>query len=86
MSGVLDSTLELTLGSDDPQLGHRLVVRCTGVRNLILRDLSQMASCLLEVADVSKDGWENLSFRVRDVEEEVLLLYCRDFTASLEGR
>jgi hypothetical protein len=52
--------------------------------NLILRDLSQMASCLLEVSDISTDGWEDLAFRVRDVEEEVVLLYCRDFTASLE--
>ena len=83
--GVFDSTVELTLGSDDSDPERLLVVRCGGVRNLILRDLSHMASCLLEIADISRDGWEDLSFRIKDVEEEVVLLYCRDFTASLEA-
>jgi len=64
-----------------------LVVRCSGVRNLVFRQpfTTDMKLHSLHVDDVSSRQLEDIQFRVRDLEEECLSFSCRTFDAELRA-
>lgn len=62
-----------------------LVVRCSGIRDLVFRQpwTSDLKLHRLMVDDVSESQWEGVAFKVRDLEEECLSFACRTFGSEL---
>jgi hypothetical protein len=74
----LSISMKLVSAGDDEVL--ELV--CQGCRDVRVRDVESISAVVLEVEDIASRGWEDLRLRVRDIEEDVLLFYCREIVAS----
>jgi hypothetical protein len=80
-------SLKIELSSPIENEERKLLLSFFCVRGL---RFTQEASSLLQltlitIESIRRDGWEGLHYQAREEEEDSLYLYCRDFSASLEG-
>jgi len=75
---------QMILATDDPADARFLTLRCEDVTSLVLGDVHGGQWCVLTAADISDRQWDGLYYAINDVEEEVLSLFCRTFTAEVE--
>ena len=72
--------LSLRLAPDEQPADETLIVRCGDVQQLELtQTTAPLRISALQVRDVTHRGWALLRYRVIDLEEEVLRLYCSEF-------
>lgn len=64
--------------------GKRLLVRCSGVRDLEFKQpwTTDMKLHSLKIADLASAQMEDIRLAVRDLEEEFLSFECRTFEAE----
>ncbi|WP_437646306.1 hypothetical protein [Sorangium sp. So ce362] len=74
-----NSDLVLMVRLRDPEIGNEIDVVFGGVAQLRFRGESVALTelVLLIAEDVSDRGWEGLSYRVTDAEEEFVCFLCR---------
>ena len=84
-------SLKIELSSPIENDERRLLLSFFYVRGL---SFTQEASSLLQMTlltiesileSIRREGWEGLHYQAREEEEDSLFLYCREFSASLEG-
>jgi hypothetical protein len=49
-------------------------------------NITHMHGILVEIEDVSSWHWEDVSFRIRDVEEDSFSFLCSDFSVEIANR
>ena len=80
LNGETATTIEMELGSNSASSAERLRFRARGVTNLGLRDPSPGGLVVLDVADISSYQWENVNYRVVNIEQDVVISFdCYDF-------
>ncbi len=80
-------SLEIELSSPSEDEDRRLLLSFFSVTGLSFKQeaTSLLQMPLITIESIRRDGWEGLHYKAREEEEDSLFLYCRDFTASLEG-
>jgi hypothetical protein len=51
------------------------------VKDLKIGDLGRMPESMIEITDFTSRGWEDMRFKVADVEDVCLSFYCNDYEA-----
>lgn len=82
-----DGDLTLTLHLEPGDAGPAIVACFLGVRDLrFLGESVDLASrVMLSIADMRSDGWEDVAYRVQDLEGDFISFYCRAFETDADG-
>jgi hypothetical protein len=81
--GVARFDLEVSFSRESREKSGKTVVRFTDARKIRCGDprdgIDSGAYVSLAIEDVSKDGWDGVTFRARALEDVGLSLYCRSY-------
>ena len=79
--GLPIARFELVLRPEDASSSEVLRVRCVGVRDLVVENVTGGAVCRLQVSYIEARGWEGIRYSVEV--EDSLKLYCQDLTIDV---
>jgi hypothetical protein len=78
---LLFPRLEILVRPDHENAAEYLRVRCSGVRDLVIEDVTGGRFCHLTASDIAAWGWEGLRYRIEA--EDSLRFYCEDLVADV---
>lgn len=83
--GTLSIWMDMFLGVKDPSI---LKMEFHGVRQLELlsKQLDGMSGYHIDIQSIEDDQWEDLNYRVTDLERNLFSFVCRNFTARNIGK
>jgi hypothetical protein len=77
-------TAEIVLSSKLEPGSPQLILKCTGVVEIVVHSLNSMGGCIVTVYDISDWGLEGIQYQIKDVENEWFSLRCKDFDFSIQ--
>jgi len=76
--GSSEYVVHITL-STYQSCNKKLEIKFSGVRNFKMGEIDGLFALFIDIADISKDQLENISYKVKEDENDLFSFYCKSF-------